>query len=239
MQDHIADSKSEAQALRAAFADVETWIFDLDNTLYSAECRLFDQIDRRMTDFIAEELNLEAGAANALRAEYWRSHGTTLHGLLCEHGMAAETFLDFVHDIDLSAMPAAPDLADAIASLPGRKIVHTNGSRRHAERVTAQLGLAACFEALFGIEDSDLIPKPQREAYERVALRGGVEPSRAAMLEDTARNLIEPHNMGMRTIWTPTGCAMAGEGADDGHVHFVAADLAPFLTRLAGALGSD
>ena len=238
---HSEDETSSAATatLGQAFAAVDTWIFDLDNTLYAAHFRLFDQIDVRMTTFIAEALGLPAGEANALRAEYWRVHGTTLNGLMQEHGMGAEAFLDYVHDIDLSVIPPAPALADAIEALPGRKIVHTNGSRLHAERVTERLGVASCFEGMFGIEDSDLIPKPARAAYERVAALGAVDPGRAAMLEDTARNLIEPHKMGMRTVWTPTDCAMARDGAEGEHVHFTAHELTPFLKRLAGALQGD
>ena len=229
----------ERAALRAAFGAVEFWVFDLDNTLYPARYQLFDQIDRRMTAFIAEALSLEHSAANTLRAEYWRTHGTTLNGLMREHGMRAEAFLDYVHDIDLSAIPPAPELAAAIDALPGRKIVHTNGSRGHAERVTKRLGVADCFEALYGIEDSDLIPKPERAAYEKIAALSAVEPRRAAMLEDTARNLLEPHRMGMRTIWTPTDCEMASDGADGAHVHFTAHELTPFLTQLVEALADD
>lgn len=237
--DKAADAQAERSAMRSAFNAVEFWVFDLDNTLYSSRYQLFDQIDRRMTAFISEALGLEPGAANALRAEYWRAHGTTLNGLMREHGMGADAFLDYVHDIDLSAIPPAPELAAAINALPGRKIVHTNGSRGHAERVTEHLGVSACFEALFGIEDSDLIPKPDRAAYEKIAALGGVEPKRAAMLEDTARNLLEPHNMGMRTVWTPTDCALARDGFEGEHVHFTAHELTSFLTRLAEALGGD
>lgn len=218
---------------KIAFARVETWIFDLDNTLYPAECRLFDQIDTRMTAFIAEALEVSADEANGLRARYWAEYGTTLNGLMTAHGMEADAFLDYVHDIDLSGVASAPALRLALEALPGRKVVHTNGSRGHAARVLAQLEVAEAFDAVFGIEDSGFEPKPRRAAYERVAAAGGIEPARAAMFEDTARNLEAPHAMGMRTVWTPSGDAKAHEGSDGPHVEFVAEDLAAFLRRLA------
>lgn len=217
---------------KLAFTRVETWIFDLDNTLYPAECRLFDQIDMRMTDFIAEALAVSAEEANQLRARYWAEHGTTLNGLMKTHGMGADAFLDYVHDIDLSGVAAAPALLEALHALPGRKVVHTNGSRGHATRVLAQLQIAEAFDAIFGIEDSGFEPKPQRVAYERVVAAGGIEPVKAAMFEDTARNLEAPFAMGMRTVWTPTGDSKAHEGSVGPHVEFVAEDLAGFLERL-------
>ena len=218
-----------------AFAHVDAWIFDLDNTLYPASCRLFDQIDVRMTAFISEALSVDGAEANRLRALYWRDHGTTLNGLMREHGMAPDAFLDFVHDIDLSGVPAAPELGEAIAALPGRKLVHTNGSRGHAERVLAQLGVSAHFDAWFGIEDSGFTPKPDRAAYDRIATLADLDPTRAAMVEDTARNLLAPHAMGMVTVWTPTDCGHASDGAEGEHVHFVAEDLTAFLAALTRA----
>lgn len=215
------------------FAGVDAWLFDLDNTLYPAECRLFDQIDRRMTGFIAELLEVDDSEADRLRAVYWRDHGTTLNGLMREHGLAPDAFLDFVHDIDLSAVAPDPELASAVSALPGRKFVFTNGSRGHAARVCAQLGLTGCFEALFGIEDAGFEPKPRRAAYERILSAAAMSAEGGVMVEDTARNLVAPHEMGMVTVWTPTDCALAKAGADGDHVHFVAEDLRAFLTALA------
>ena len=215
-----------------AFAHVDAWVFDLDNTLYDYRCRLFDQIDARMTRFIAEALDVDPAEANTLRAEYWRVHGTTLHGLMSEHAMKPERFLDYVHDIDLTAVAENPALGAAIEALPGRKIVHTNGSRRHGERVLARLGISEVFSGVYGIEDSDYLPKPRREAFERVIGAAAIAPRSAAMFEDTARNLEAPHALGMRTVWTPTDDAHASDGAEGEHVHFVAHDLSAFLERL-------
>lgn len=222
---------------RRAFEGVETWIFDLDNTLYPASCRLFDQIDKRMTAFIAESLAMTIEAANALRARYWREYGTTLNGLMRAHGLSPTAFLDYVHDIDLAGVAPAPELGAAIAALPGRKLVHTNGSRGHAARVLAQLDIVHAFDAVYAIEDSDFTPKPKRDAYDRVAKAAALDPGRAAMFEDDARNLIEPHAMGMRTVWTPGPPGQAAlhperPTGDGPHVHFVAEDLLAFTRAL-------
>lgn len=217
---------------KSAFTHIETWVFDLDNTLYAPEYGVFDQIDAKMTAFISDALSITAEAANALRAEYWRAFGTTLNGLMQVHDLPPEAFLESVHDIDLSHMPPDRTLGAALSALPGRKIVHTNGSRRHAENVLARLEIEDGFDAVYGIEDSDYEPKPAVEAYRRVAARAGYAPDTAAMFEDTARNLEAPYALGMRTVWRANDCPKASDGADGDHIDFVAHDLTDFLNRL-------
>ena len=168
---------------------VETWIFDLDNTLYHPSARLFEQINARMTGFIMRELGLGRAAADGLRRTYWQRYGTTLGGLIDSHG------------IDLSALRPDAALAAAIGRLPGTRIVHTNGARAHAARVLAARGLEGVFDAVYAIEDKDLVPKPQPDAYHRIIRLSGLDPARAAMIEDDARNLEVPKALGMVTIW--------------------------------------
>ncbi|HUF86452.1 MAG TPA: pyrimidine 5'-nucleotidase [Thermohalobaculum sp.] len=180
---------------------VETWVFDLDNTLYEPCAGLFAQIDARMTGFIMRELGLAREVADRLRRDYWRRHGTTLRGLMAHHGTDPGRFLAEVHDIDLSALGPGPALAAALARLPGRKVIHTNGARVHAERVLAARGLAAQFDAIYAIEDKNYVPKPQRAAYDAILRRSGLDPARAAMIEDDARNLEVPKVLGMATVW--------------------------------------
>jgi putative hydrolase of the HAD superfamily len=210
------------------FAHVETWVFDLDNTLYPHSLRLFDQVTDRMRAYVMRALALDEAAADALRHRYWQEHGTTLAGLMENHAIDPLAFLDDVHEIDLGGLTPNGPLAAAIAALPGRKIVYTNGSRRHAERVTQALGMTDLFEALYGIEDSGFQPKPRRMAFERVFEADGLEPAASAMIEDDQRNLVEPAAMGLATIWHPADSA-APPGP---HVHHVAPDLAAFLSRL-------
>ncbi len=209
----------------ADLAHVETWVFDMDNTLYAPSLRLFDQVSARITTYVMEALAVERAEAERLRALYWREHGTTLAGLMALHGVDPDPFLDYVHAIDLSAV--APDLAlrDAIAALPGRKVVYTNGSRAHGRTLAAALGLSDCFAAFYGVEDAGYVVKPHHPAFEAVFARDGLDPRRAAMVEDDQRNLRVPAAMGMRAIWRPADPAEPREA----HVHHVAHDLAAFL----------
>ncbi|MFO1141101.1 MAG: pyrimidine 5'-nucleotidase [Amaricoccus sp.] len=211
---------------RQHFAHVETWVFDLDNTLYPASIRLFDQIEARMGAYIVRTLGLSPEAAAALRQRYWQAYGTTLAGLMREHGVDPEPYLAEVHDIDLSAVPAAPVLSAAIGRLPGRKIVFTNGSREHARRVTRAVGLDGCFDALYGFEDAAYVPKPEAAAFGTVFALDRLVPARAAMFEDDHRNLTVPHGLGMRTV-------LVGPAAAHPHVHHQTEDLAGFLGLVA------
>jgi putative hydrolase of the HAD superfamily len=178
------------------FDSVETWIFDLDNTLYPASCRLFDQIDVRMGEFISRLMNVDAVEAKRVQKELFYRHGTTLRGLMSEHEVDPDAFLDYVHDIDHSPVPADPALAEALERLPGRKLIFTNGTVAHAERVLARLGVPDHFHGIFDIVHSDFIPKPVRAPYEKFVEAHGVNPARAAMFEDIARNLEVPHAPG-------------------------------------------
>lgn len=208
-------------------AAVATWVFDLDNTLYPPALRLFDQVNARMTTYVMRALGIDRAAADALRARYWREHGTTLAGLMAVHALDPEPFLEDVHAIDLSAVAPDPGLAAAIARLPGRKIVYTNGSRGHGARVSAALGLT--FDAIYGVEDAGYAPKPRREAFERVFAADGLDPASAAMVEDDQRNLVEPAAMGMVAIWRPAD----PQERPAPHVAHVAPDLAAFLGAIA------
>jgi putative hydrolase of the HAD superfamily len=230
------------QAEAKGFGDVDTWVFDLDNTLYPANSGIFDQIDDRMTAFLAHRYGIDGLSARALQKYYYRTHGTTLRGLMAEDALDPADFLAFVHDIDHSTLVPAPDLAAAIARLPGRRFVLTNGSRRHAENVAGKLGLLDLFEDVFDIAAAQFIPKPARETYDAFLKQFSIEPRRAAMFEDLSRNLIAPHQLGMRTVLVapPPGVVDAvgrltsAEDAFGGpHVDHVTDDLAGFLAALA------
>ncbi|MEM9428010.1 MAG: pyrimidine 5'-nucleotidase [Pseudomonadota bacterium] len=212
--------------LNAAFEHVTEWVFDLDNTLYPRDARLFDQIEVRMRDFIMRTLEVTAEEASALRDSYWEAHGTTVAGLMKVHGIDPDPFLAEVHQIDLARLDPAPDLAERIAALPGRRIVYTNGSRRHAERVLEARGLTRAFDDVFGVEDADYHPKPHHRAFETVFTRAALKASAAAMFEDDSRNLAVPHAMGLTTVLV---------GPADGpepHVDHVTEDLTDFLSQV-------
>ncbi|MEO0913374.1 MAG: pyrimidine 5'-nucleotidase [Pseudomonadota bacterium] len=211
--------------LRIAFDHVQDWVFDLDNTLYPPGADLFAQIETRMSGYIVDTLGVTEREAAHLRDVYWREHGTTLAGLMEEHGLEPDPFLEMVHDIDLSALAPAPELRAAIQALPGRKIVYTNGSRAHAQRVLDARGLTGVMDAFFGVEDAGYHPKPAERAFEKVFTLAELRTSAAAMFEDDARNLAVPHALGMRTV-------LVGPHEDADHIHHSTEDLADFLSQV-------
>lgn len=214
-------------------AEIETWIFDLDNTLYPASCRLFDQVHANMTRFIAERLGISPEAALLVQKRYFREHGTTMRGLMTVNRVDPREFLDYVHRIDLACVPANPVLVGALARLPGRKLVHTNGSVRHAEQVLRHLGIADEFDAVFDIEAAGWDPKPAPTGYRELIRRHGVSPARALMIEDIARNLVPAAALGMTTAWVCTEVDWARAEHEGGHIHHVIEDLGRFLDAAA------
>lgn len=208
-----------------AFKHIDTWVFDLDNTLYPPEACLFDQIERLMASFLVRELNVDEDEAHRLRSVYWQTYGTTLAGLMHEHDMDPLPFLHEVHQLDLSNLTPAPDLRAAILALPGRKIIYTNGSRDHAHKVSEARGLDGIFDAVYGVEDADFVPKPKHAAFDMVFSTDKLSPNSGAMFEDDIRNLAVPHKMGMNTV-------LVGPPEEAAHVHHQTEDLAMFLAKL-------
>lgn len=213
-------------------AAVETWIFDLDNTLYPARSNLFVQVSARMTQYIQDRLVLDPDAARELQRALFRRHGTTLRGLMTEHAVDPEAFLAFVHDIDVTPIDPSPRLDTLLADLPGRKIVFTNGSVPHAERVMTRLGIARHFDTVFDIVAAGYVPKPDPRPYAQLVESGGFVPATAVMIEDMAKNLAPAAALGMRTVWLRSEFEWARDGADADHVHHVAEDVIGFLESL-------
>lgn len=208
------------------FAHVETWVFDLDNTLYPPHMRLFDQIETRMTAYVMRVLDVAEAEADRLRAEYWARFGTTLAGLMDVHDVDPAPYLTDVHDIDFSVLEPDPHLAAQVRSLGGRKIVYTNGSAPYAEQVLQHRGLSGIFDAVYGVEHAGFRPKPERAAFETVFAKASVQPQRAAMFEDDTRNLQVPHALGMQTVH------VAPDPAPADHIHHHTDDLGRFLQAL-------
>ncbi|TAK48604.1 MAG: pyrimidine 5'-nucleotidase [Xanthobacteraceae bacterium] len=224
------------------FAHVQTWVFDLDNTLYPHHLNLWQQVDERIRTFVADYLKVPDKEAFRIQKDYYRRYGTTMRGLMIEHGLNSDDFLDYVHVIDHSPLEPNPALGVAIESLPGRKLILTNGSRGHAEKVLERLGIGPQFEDIFDIVAAGLEPKPAPATYNRFLSRHRIDPSRAAMFEDLARNLATPHALGMTTVLViPDGTREVVredwemEGHDASHVDHVTDDLAAFLRALTAA----
>lgn len=209
-----------------SLSHTETWVFDLDHTLYPPDIPLFAQMHVRMTEWVMRALDLPWDAADALREQYYRDHGTTLAGLMERHGIAPEAYLREVHDIDFSVLPHDPRQADAIADLPGRRIVYTNGTADYAHRVLQARGFAGLFDAVYGVEHAGYRHKPERSAFERVFAQDGLDPRCAAMFEDMPRNLEVPKALGMATVHV----APAALEAD--HIDHHTDDLTGFLRGL-------
>jgi putative hydrolase of the HAD superfamily len=189
----------------SAFSHVEAWIFDLDNTLYPRSSNVFRQVDGRIHAYLRKLLNVDEAEAERIQKSFYKAHGTTLRGLMLNHNVDPDEFLEFVHDIDHSAVLPDPALGAAIKRLPGKKYIFTNGSRRHAEKIAERLGFTDHFEDIFDIVAANLVPKPERETYDRFARRFHVAPERAAMFEDLTRNLAVPKSIGMTTVLVVPG----------------------------------
>ena len=221
------------------FNKVETWVFDLDNTLYPHHVNLWHQVDERIRDYIVDFLKISREEAFRLQKDYYRRYGTTMRGLMEEHGLQPDEFLEIVHQIDHSPLMPNPVLGAAIAELPGRKLILTNGTRAHADAVMRRLEIAEHFEDVFDIKAADLEPKPRPQVYERFLARHDVDPKRAAIFEDLARNLEVPHALGMITVLVvPKGAGVVLReewelaGRDAPHVDHVTDDLADFLRKI-------
>lgn len=219
-----------------AFDHVDTWIFDLDNTLYPAACNLFAQVDHRMGAYIAKYLGVPYAHARHLQKAYYRQFGTTLSGLMKVHKLAPEPFLEYVHDIDLSVLPEQPELAAEIEKLPGRRLIFTNGSRKHAENVAAKIGVLHLFEDICDISACAFVPKPERDAFDRMIQLHGVSATTAAMFEDMPHNLEAPHALGMTTVLVksdymdhPAQLKIRHWQELPSHVHHMTDDLRDFL----------
>ena len=212
---------------------VETWVFDLDNTLYPASCGLFPRVQERMNEYICRLLDVPLDEAKALRARYFREHGTTMHGLMAVHHIDPQEFMAFVHDVDLSCVPANPPLTAALGGLSGRKLIYTNGSVPHAENLLKHLGISHYFDDIFDIAASDYSPKPAIAPLRVFVERFGVRPAGALMVEDMARNLVPAAALGMTTAWVRTDIDWAASASDADHINYVVEDLAGFLAAAA------
>jgi putative hydrolase of the HAD superfamily len=234
------DTKHTPPVVSRGFEHVETWIFDLDNTLYPHEAEVWPQVDERITLYIMRLFGLDGMSARALQKYFYHRYGTTLRALMQDYDVDPEDFLDFAHDIDHSAIELNPLLGDAIERLPGRKLILTNGSRRHAQNVAMKLGIYDHFEDVFDIAAAGFVPKPERSAYEMFLRRHDVAPTRAAMFEDIAKNLVVPHDLGMTTILVVPGTVdpfrdiFEQEAIVAPHVDHVTSNLAGFLRALPG-----
>ena len=231
--------KSRTQKSPRGFAHVDQWVFDLDNTLYPHHVNLWQQVDARIRDYVANALKVPADEAFRIQKDYYKRFGTTMRGMMTLHGTSADDFLAYVHQIDHSPLEPNPVLGDAIKRLPGRKLIMTNGSHDHASKVLARLGIDEHFEDVFDIIAAELEPKPAPRTYQKFLTRHGIDPTRAAMFEDLARNLVVPHELGMTTVLVVPDSTREVvrqdwelEGRDAAHVDHVTDNITAFVQNL-------
>jgi putative hydrolase of the HAD superfamily len=223
----------------SGFRHIETWVFDLDNTLYPHHLNLWQQVDARIRAYVCDFLKVSKDEAFRVQKDYYKRYGTTMRGLMAEHGMKPDDYLEFVHQIDHSPLTPNPALGDALEKLPGRKLILTNGTRKHADMVMKRLEIDRHFDDVFDIAAADLDPKPLPQVYKRFLQRHAVDPAKAVMFEDLARNLETPHALGMITVLVVPehtrevfreGWEL--EGREAPHVDYVTDNLVGFLARI-------
>ncbi|MEG8020703.1 pyrimidine 5'-nucleotidase [Sphingomonas aerolata] len=210
---------------------VRNWIFDLDNTLYPASADLFSEVDARMTGFIQDLLGLEHDEARRVQKGYFHNHGTTLSGLMTEHHVDPHAFLAHVHDIEMDVLEHDAPLVAAIAKLPGRKLIFTNGDTPYALKILDRLGLGASFEAIHDIHAMDLMPKPHASAYAGFCTAFDIDPAQSLFVDDMVRNLLPAKAIGMTTVWVDNGSEQS-PGAERDHIDFTIPVLAPWLETI-------
>jgi len=216
------------------FTHIRDWVFDLDNCLYPASTGLFDLIDQRMGAYIERLLDCGPEEAKRVQKAHFHAHGTTLAGLMREHDIDPNHFLEDVHDIPLDRLKANERLARLLPRLPGRRFVFTNGDAPYARRVLEAIGVHGHFEDLHDIHASELRPKPDPHGYALLCERFGIDPKRALLADDMVKNLAPAKAVGMTTVWVDNGSEQAGRDFDETIVDVRTTDIADWLESILG-----
>ena len=211
---------------------IKYWLFDLDNTLYSGDTKVFDQVDKKMSKFISEKLKVSEEEAKKIQKNYFHEYNTTLNGMIKNHDIDATEFLEFVHDVNLDFLKKDEFLGNQINKLNGKKIIFTNGSKAHAANVTGKIGIDKLFDGVFDIVDSDFYPKPSMEPYKKIIENYNIEPEYCIFIEDIARNLKPAHELGMKTVWIKNKEPWAAEYSDAEFINYRTDNLANFLKEI-------
>ena len=214
------------------FQLIKYWLFDLDNTLYSGQTKVFEQVDKKMSKYISEKLNVDIKEAKEIQKSYFYKYNTTLNGMIKNHKIDADEFLDFVHDIDVDFLKKDIKLGEELKKLNGKKIIFTNGSRKHAINITKKIGVDHHFDDIFDIVDSEFVPKPGIEPYKKLVEKHKIDPNLCVFIEDIARNLKPAYEMGMKTIWIENDEPWARKFSDSNFVNYKTNDLSEFLKKI-------
>ena len=211
---------------------IKFWLFDLDNTLYSGDTKVFDQVDKKMSKFISEKLKVNLEEAKKIQKNYFYEYNTTLNGMIKNHDIDAKEFLEFVHDVNLEFLKKDEPLKKEIEKLKGKKIIFTNGSKAHASNVTSRIGIEQLFDGVFDIVDSDFYPKPSLEPYKKIIENYKIVPEYCIFFEDIARNLKPAYELGMKTVWIENNEPWAAKYSDEEFVNYKTGSLTKFLKEI-------
>ena len=212
--------------------NIKYWIFDLDNTLYSGQTKVFSEVDKKMSSFISEKFNVNLIEAKKIQKEYFYEYGTTLSGLMKKKNVDPNEFLEFVHDIDISWLPKDKLLRDELMKIKDKKYIFSNGSHAHIENVTNQLGINGLFDGAFDITDADFVPKPHVEPYKKLIKKFRLEPKQSILIEDIAHNLEQAKKLGMKTCWLENDESFAKKDADKPYIDYKINNLPSFLQKI-------
>ena len=214
------------------FQSTKYWIFDLDNTLYSGDTKVFEQVSNRMTKYVSDKLNINLDKAKKVQTDYFHKYNTTLNGLIKNHKIDANDFLDYVHDINIDFLKKNLKLNKELEKLDGKKIIFTNGSKKHALNITQKIGIDHHFDDFFDIIDANFVPKPFIEPYKKIVEKHKIDPKICAFVEDIARNLKPAYEMGMTTVWIENDEPWAKKFSDSDFVNFRTNNLSEFLKKI-------
>ena len=212
--------------------DIQYWIFDLDNTLYSGQTKVFSEVDKKMSAFISKKMDVDLVKAKEIQKKYFYEYGTTLSGLMKQDSIDPHEFLEFVHDIDISWLPKDLKLKDELIKMKEKKFIFTNGSHAHVENVTKQLGIDGLFDGAFDIVDANFVPKPHIDPYKKIIDKFKIEPTKSILIEDIAHNLEQAKNLGMKTCWLENEEAFAKKDADKPYIDYKIKNLPSFLQEI-------
>jgi len=215
-----------------AFKSIKYWIFDLDNTLYSAKTKVFDQVEKKMTEYVSNKLNTNMDEARKIQKNYFYKYNTTLNGLIKNHKVDAKEFLEFVHNINISFLKKDLELSEELKKLDGKKIIFTNGPKKHALNITKKIGIDHHFDGIFDIIDSNFVPKPILEPYKKLVKKHKIDPNLSVFVEDIARNLKPAYEMGMKTVWIENDEPWASKYSDSSFVNYKISNLSEFLKKI-------
>ena len=211
---------------------IKYWIFDLDNTLYSGKTKVFEQVDKKMSKYISEKLNVNIVEAKEIQKNYFYEYNTTLNGMINNHKIDANEFLEFVHDVDIDFLKKDSLLNEELMKLDGKKIIFTNSSRKHAMNIIRKIGIDQHFDDIFDIVDSEFVPKPDIVSYKKLVEKHKIDPKLCVFIEDIARNLKPAYEMGMKTIWIENDEPWARKFSDSDFVNYKTNNLPEFLKQI-------